>query len=393
MDANITLERPFPVLYHKGSKGDIRQWQVWTEGADIVTEHGQHGGKLQIARKTATAKNIGKANETSPVIQAKLECEAMYTHKLTRKYSLSIVECEERMMLPMLAHSFEKKKHKVEYPVFVQPKLDGVRCLARVIGFNDDGTSIVQLLTRGGKQWDIPHLALEISELLPQGGMVLDGEIYLHGKTFQEISKLVKKARPETKDLEYHIYDIPMFEAMDGEDEKHDHEAGRVDQPFSLRLLALNGIASEIEHNKLAHLKVVSTIEVSNEQGVYALQSQMLEDGYEGAIVRSAKGVYKFGYRSPDLLKVKTFLDDEYKIVGFHAGIGKFETCVIWECVTKDGEPFNCVPRGTFEDRREWLENGDKHVGKLLKVTFFEYTDDGLPRFPVGIGFRLSEDI
>jgi len=383
MDANITLERPFPVLYHKGSNGSIRQWQVWSEGADILTEHGQKDGKLQISRKTATAKNVGKSNETSPTIQARIEAEALYTHKLTRKYALSIVECEERLMLPMLAHSFEKKKSKMVYPAFIQPKFDGVRCIARVIG-QAEGRNIVQLLTRSGKQWDIPHIALELGSIMPEG-MILDGEIYLHGKTFQEISKLVKKARPESKDLEYHIYDVPMYQSTDDEDD--------AEHPFWKRLHALLEVHKVIEATGLKHLVMCPTSTVLNEQDVYEIQSELLGLGFEGAIVRSKEGVYKFGYRSADLLKVKTFLDDEFEVVGFHPGIGKFETCVIWECLTKTGEPFNCVPKGTFEERRELLENGYKYVGELLKVKFFELTDDGIPRFPVGIGFRLPEDL
>ncbi len=378
MDANITLERPFPVLYHKGSNGSIRQWQVWSEGADIVTEHGQKDGKLQIARKTATAKNVGKSNATTPTIQARVEAEAMYTHKLERKYALSIVECEERLMLPMLAHSFEKKKHKVTYPAYIQPKFDGVRCIARVIG-QAEGRNVVQLLTRGGKQWDIPHIALELGEILPEG-WVLDGEIYLHGKTFQEISKLVKKQRPESKDLEYHVYDVPMY---DGDDSL----------PFWKRLLALVGVMKSITDAGLKHIIMCPTSSVLNEQDVYEIQSELMSLGFEGAIVRSKEGLYRFGYRSPDLLKVKTFMDDEFEIVGFHAGVGKFETCVIWECVTKEGEPFNCVPKGTAEERRDLLADGHKYVGELLKVKFFEWTDDQIPRFPVGIGFRLPEDL
>ncbi len=378
MDANITLERPFPVLYHKGSNGSIRQWQVWSEGADIVTEHGQHEGKLQIARKTATAKNVGKSNETSPTIQARIEAEAMYKHKLERKYALSIVECEERLMLPMLAHSFEKKKHKIKYPAYIQPKFDGVRCIARVIG-QAEGRNVVQLLTRGGKQWDIPHIALELGEILPEG-WVLDGEIYLHGKTFQEISKLVKKERPESKDLEYHVYDVPMY---DGDDSL----------PFWKRLLALVGVMKSIKDAGLKHIIMCPTSSVLNEQDVYEIQSELMSLGFEGAIVRSKEGLYRFGYRSADLLKVKTFIDEEFEIVGFHAGVGKFATCVIWDCVTKTGDPFKCVPKGTAAERQDLLANGHKHVGKLLKVKFFEWTDDNLPRFPVGLGFRLPEDL
>ena len=383
MDANITLERPFPVLYHKGSNGSIRHWQVWSEGPDILTEHGQKDGKPQISRKTATAKNIGKANATTPEIQARIEVEAMYKHKLTRKYSLSIVECEERLMLPMLAHSFEKRKKKLAYPAFIQPKFDGVRCLAHVIG-QADGKNVVQLLTRGGKQWDIPHLALELAHIMPEG-MVLDGEIYIHGKTFQEISKLVKKRRPESSDLEYHIYDVPMYESTDDEaDDEH---------PFHKRLEALVEVHKAIKATKTTHLVMCPTSVVMNEADVYEIQSELMSVGFEGAIVRSQDGLYRFGYRSPDLLKVKTFLDDEYEVVGFHPGIGKFETCVIWECVTKDGQAFNCVPKGTFDERQEFLANGHTYVGELLKVKFFELTDDGIPRFPVGIGFRLPEDL
>lgn len=376
-ESKISIDRPWPVLYHKGSKGDIRQWQVWVEGDDIVTEHGVKDGKLQIARKTATAKNVGKANETSPEIQARLEAEAMYKHKLTRKYSLSIVECEDRMMLPMLAHSFEKKKHKLKYPVFVQPKLDGVRCIARVI--NDDVENpVVQLLTRQGKQWDIPHLAVELAKVM-KPGMILDGEIYIHGKTFQAISKLVKKHRRESLNLEYHIYDAPSYFSEE--------------LTCELRLNALGRLEQVIREKGTKHLVIVRTETAASEGEVYQLQSEFLEEGYEGAIVRTKESIYKFGYRSADLLKVKTFLDDEYEIVGYHAGVGKFETCVIWECITKKGQPFNCVPQGTFEERQEWLENGDEYVGQLLKVKYQELTDDGIPRFPVGIGFRLPEDI
>lgn len=378
-DSNIALGKPWPTLYHKGSSGKMYQWQVWTEGADIVTEHGQVDGKLQIARKTATPKNVGKANETTPEAQAQLEAEAMYKHKLERKYCLSIRECEGPLFLPMLAHSFEKKKKKVEYPVWVQPKLDGVRCIAR---WKPTGAPEIELLTRAGKQWDIPHLKQEIAAILPLG-MVLDGEIYIHGKTFQDISKLVKKQRPESADLEYHIYDVPVYE-------------DNMDLPFIKRLSVLGAVTQQIKDivpSQTSHLRVVPTRIAKSEEEVYEVQSECLEYGFEGAIVRLPNGVYKFGYRSSDLLKVKTFHDDEYEVVGYHAGVGKFETCVIWECVTADGQPFNCVPQGSFEQRQEWLDTADEYVGKLLKVKYFELTDDGIPRFPVGIGFRLSEDL
>lgn len=376
-DSNIALGKPWPTLYHKGSSGSIYQWQIWVEGADIRTEYGQVDGKLQLARKTAETKNAGKANETTPGAQAQLEAEAMYKHKLERKYCLSIPECEGPLFLPMLALSFEKKKKKVKYPVWLQPKLDGVRCIAR---WKPTGAPEIELLTRGGKQWDIPHLKVELAAIMPLD-MVLDGEIYIHGKTFQDISKLVKKQRPESGDLEYHIYDVPVVN-------------DDADMPFEKRLAALQHVAKQIkEVVPSGHLFTVPTRPIKSEDEVYKAQSECLEYGFEGAIVRQPNGIYKFGYRSADLLKVKSFDDDEFEVVGFHHGKGKFETCVIWECVTKDGGSFDCVPRGSFDQRNEWLESGDDYIGQLLKVKYFGFSDDGLPRFPVGIGFRLLADL
>ena len=134
-------------LYHKSKTDAIVQWDIWTEGADIVKEYGQIGGKMQTERRTAIGKNIGRSNETTPEEQAVLEATARHKKKLDGKYSLTIEDCKKEVFLPMLAASFDKRKDKVTYPVDVQPKLDGVRCLAYW-----DGDS-VKLMSRGGKQW------------------------------------------------------------------------------------------------------------------------------------------------------------------------------------------------------------------------------------------------
>jgi len=104
-------------------------------------------------------------------------------------------------------------------------------------------------------------------------------------------------------------------------------------------------------------------------------------------------GEYKFGYRSNKLLKVKNFMDKEYLIAGFTTGVGRFDGCIVWVCMTEDGQSFKVVPQGTMEERQETYQNADKHIGDWLKVKFFELTDDGIPRFPVGLGIRLTEDM
>ena len=77
----------------------------------------------------------------------------------------------------------------------------------------------------------------------------------------------------------------------------------------------------------------------------------------------------------------------------YTTGIGRFEGCIIWICVTENGDEFKVVPQGTMEERKATYNNADEGIGRLLKVKFFELTDDDIPRFPVGIGIRLTEDM
>ena len=122
-----------PVLYHQAKGGDLRQWEVWTEGDEIFTRFGTVGGKLQVsAPKVAEPKNVGKKNATTGEEQAELEAQALWTYKVDRKYSETPEGAEEQLPLPMLAHKYEgSKKKKFTWPAHVQPKLDGVRCLAQ----------------------------------------------------------------------------------------------------------------------------------------------------------------------------------------------------------------------------------------------------------------------
>ena len=362
-------------LYHTSKTGAIVEWDIWTEGADIVTEFGQRDGKKQLARKTATGKNIGKANETTPEDQAILEAKAMHKKKLDGKYSTSLKEAKKEVFLPMLAASFDKRKDKVTYPVDVQPKLDGVRCMAYW-----DGDS-VKLMSRGGKQWECcDHIIRDLEMCLPRG-WVLDGELYIHGKTFQEITKLVKKYRPnESEKVMFHVYDIPRVD-------------DETTSPWSDRFEVLEKFYGMLYGGKSTSVTTVETYEANTEVDVYELQSRFLEEGYEGAIVREMDGEYRFGYRSNKLLKVKNFCDAEYEITGFTTGVGRFNGCIIWICVTEGGDEFKVVPQGTMEERKAMYDEAEDHIGELLKVKFFELTDDNIPRFPVGLGIRLTEDM
>ena len=155
---------------------------------------------------------------------------------------------------------------------------------------------------------------------------------------------------------------------------------------FQDRYLTIMGITHGAKY-----LSLVENIGVDNEAQIHEAQRKFVEEGYEGAMVRNLKGAYAIGKRSPDLQKVKTFLDGEYEIVGFSEATGNDAGTVIWECKTLEGLTFRARPRGTREARTEQYQNGNDYIGKQLTVRYQELTDDGVPRFPVGITIRDYE--
>lgn len=370
-----------PILYHKASKGDLRQWQVWTEGPDIVTEYGAVGGKLQRSRKTAEGKNIGRANETTPEEQAELEAAALHKYKLERKYSETPEGAQEELRLPMLAHGFKgSKKSKFEYPGHVQPKLDGVRCLA----YRDPDAGI-QLRSRQGKQWLVPHIEAQLEEWLEEG-TTLDGEIYVHGVSCQTITSWVRSAdpgvakryKPESTQLIYHVYDVPIAEGID-------------DMTWGQRCHVLDDLIGSYGRDSV---DLVPYYDVKDEDEVWTKHGEFMAAGYEGAILRGLSGHYKWGYRSSELLKVKQFQDAEFEVIAASEGRGKMAGCVVWTCRNDlTNGTFECTMKVPMEIRRAMYEQRENYLGKLLTVRFFDRTDDQIPRFPVGIVFRDAADL
>ena len=85
------------------------------------------------------------------------------------------------------------------------------------------------------------------------------------------------------------------------------------------------------------------------------------------------------------------YTDAEFEIVGFKSGKGQDANTIIFTCKTKDNKLFDVRPKGTLEERKEMLLNGESYLNKNLTVKFFELTDRGVPRFPVGISLRDYE--
>ena len=357
-------------LYRKGKKGETLVWRTWAKDGFIYTEHGQEGGQLQVSEKEVYPKNIGKANETTKEEQAVKESQALYKNKLTRKYRETKEEADAGVFLPMLAKKYDEKK--VNFPCYLQPKLDGVRCMAYW-----EGDRII-LLSRSGREYDqVPHINKQLSEFLPKD-KVIDGEIYTHGYTFQEITRLVKKNRPESVNLEYHVYDL-----VDKDTSIRERWVGR--------WMDLSGLKIP---ESCSHVKKVYTIEINANFSIPLIHAKFLNDGYEGTIIRNIDGLYTFGHRCNDLFKVKTTEDSEFEIIGFREGEGRLKGTVIWECKNDvNGQTFDVTPKGSLELREEYFKNGNDYIGEFLKVSFIGRTEDQKPKCAVGEGIRLKADM
>jgi len=132
-------------------------------------------------------------------------------------------------------------------------------------------------------------------------------------------------------------------------------------------------------------VKLVCTVECKNEKDVSYHHENMVTEGYEGSMIRNKSGVYKWKFRSYDLLKLKDFQDDEFKIINYtfeKDTTGGDNNLIVWICKTKEGKTFNVQSKGTREERQELYKQATKYIGCNLWVQYFGVTSDGVPRFP-----------
>lgn len=364
-----------PILYHKTKKEKIQVCEIWTEGDKIYTKFGQQDGKMQTAEQVALPKNVGKKNATTGSAQAEKEARAKWQKKKDKKYVEDLDAVNEVRISPMKAHPYELKK--ATWPSLAQPKLDGLRCMSYL---DDDGNVILH--SNGNKIYtNVQHINKQL-KLILQPGEILDGELYIHGATLQQMNRLVRKYRPgETEDVEYWVYDSTTKEGNDN-------------TSFEFRNSRRIGILSRIDPAKRPNIKNVRTVSVINENNLKSFHKSLVSDGYEGTILRSQEGKYTFGYRSYDLLKYKDFQDAEFEVIGFKEGTGKFRGTPIWRCRNDiNDEEFEVTPKGTLDSRREMFKDAESYIGKMLTVRFIDRTEKNIPKYGSGKTFRIEEDL
>ena len=385
----------------RDSEGNIyTQTEAWQSLAD-----GGESQHIVSVPKLIKGKNTGKANETTPEAQARFEVDSLTRKQQDKGYwNHGEAAPESRLPLPMLAHPFEKRKHDIDWrSAWAQPKLDGVRCLT-------DGT---RFWSRQGKLF-LPEVVKHLQVDLPEG-TILDGELMLAHEefTFQDTISAVKKWDSATSPkLLYFVYDVVDLE-----------------KPFEERLLLLmdlfdRPLGKPVDRMRFRdegpmggvvlpeNFRPVLTVRVTSEEELKALHAEHVGAGYEGSMVRNGKGMYRLKDRSADLQKYKEFEDQEFPVVGFEEGEAKDQGTIIFWCrspyhagwkltlppleVLQKLSPlqrreygvFSVRPRGTHVQRSQWWRDRTNLLGSELTVRYQNLSDDGVPRFPVGIAVR-----
>jgi ATP-dependent DNA ligase len=351
----------------------------------IYTSTGYLNGKPKNeCTKVTKGKNLGKSNETTILQQTEIEAKAKHAHKLKEgyktlsffklKYNIGSVEELEKLpsyqkinmqedgrhYKPMLAEKFTAKTVLPD-GFYLQPKLNGVRCNVSSLDY--------QQISREGSTYNLDHIKDQLKSIfgnnIPMIGIdvVLDGELYVHGKKLQDILSLVVNPTIESTLVDYCIYDVYFPQ-----------------QPYASFGERWKWLKEHIGEGT-QNIKLVETIEESyrTPDEVYAYCDQKIKEGYEGCMVRHIRP-YEPGFRSDYLLKVKRTQSKEYEIIGVNLKDKSKPEDFVWVCIVPENKvKFEVKPHGTEASRADMYQNFGKYIGKKLQLSFHELTKDKIP--------------
>jgi DNA ligase-1 len=366
-----------PTLYKRTVTGAIQEWTIYAEDGKHWSISGQiDGKKVTAAPSICQSKNVGRKNETTAIEQAELEAKAKWQKKIDEGYSESIENIDkvrEIRVEPMLAKDYKDHKNKLKFPLYSQPKLDGLRCII---------TSDAAMSRKWKPFVTLDHVREALQPLFKKYPNIVafDGEMYSHDlkDQFEEIVSIVKQPKATSDDIEkakryvqYHIYDYVDTESIS----------------FADRTERLQRYLSEITSE---YITTVKTSLVESEQELYDVYLEYIVLGYEGQMVRSASAPYQHK-RTDSLLKRKDFIDEEFKIVGYKEGNGSRQGCVVLRCLTAEGKEFDSVPKGGVEYLQRIWQRREELVNLTATIKFQCWSKDGIPRFNNTIKFRNND--
>ena len=400
-------------LISRDSKGKIRIVEMFAEWNDAEHAFGiyrttyQYGGKR--TEQPAIFVRFGKAARTLRE-QLELEYKSNMKKYLDKGYKLlekSIDDYSEDELQEIIGdvvtdssgfakHMLAKQADKVKDSSIekvkmwaVSRKIDGVRCSF----YWKDGE--VKSASRGGGDYDYSTYQLREHPLLrsilsTHPDWVLDGELYKHGKSLQQISGAARmeKTVAGCDWLEYYVYDIMIPDTTFTDRYALLHElAGLIEQ---------ESFNPEKEWNKEdLRMQVVPHVFITGDNKkdqIMDLHNQYVAEGWEGCVARDVSKPYKYGGRGMEMVKFKSYKDDCFKVVGIEGGLRGSED-MVFILETEDGKTFKAKPFGDRNQKQEYWDNfEEKYKGQIGECKFFYYSDEGVPLQPSFKAFRYDLD-
>lgn len=241
-----------------------------------------------------------------------------------------------------LSKMYQANENLTQY--WVSEKYDGIRAF----------WTGQELLTRSGKRIHAPN---EWTKHLPSEP--LDGELWLGRQTFEQLSSIARKKKPNEQDwrkVKYMVFDLP------------EHPGIFVERYYQLKELI----------NSQAHplLKLVRQTPIHDHETLNQQLEKITQKGAEGLMLRQISSYYTAG-RTNDLLKVKPYMDSDAIVIGHQQGKGKYTNMLgALIVMDNDGQEFK-IGTGFSDEEREH----PPQVGETVTYQYHGHTRTGVPRF------------
>lgn len=333
---------------------------------------------FEVAKQCSSRVITGNAaiNAMSEVFHCATEDQEKWMRKVLKKHlAIGVSQKTVNSVIPghiptfdvALAQKFELKRIKTD-TVYVEPKLDGIRCLTIV----ENGEA--KLFTRAGKlitNFD-NTLGKELA-LLSDG--CYDGEVM--STDFTDLMRQVY--RKENKDIS-EVY-LALFDYVPLQEWKNKKGILTAKERYAV-------LEERLGEKDLKYLQLVKRALIkANYDVIKDWHDCSVKSGYEGVMIKAYDAPYCFG-RDWSVMKFKAFFDADVHITGMKEGTGKHSGKLGSFVVDYKGVEVRVGSGLTDELREQLWEDTESHVGRIIEVRYQEETPDGSLRFPTFVCFR-----
>ena len=330
--------------------------------------------------------------ETNHLVKEKLDKGYRRVEKDPEEYSEEelfsilgeIVTGQDGVPKPMLAKQVDKVTNTKIFDKewLASRKIDGLRCL---IYMGNDGE--LHTASRGAMNYDaamyeiLSHPDL-INVFKENPGLIMDGEAYHHFWSLQQLNSI---ARTQKTAVDYSVLQFYWYDIVD------------TNSTFDERLSFMRDIRDQLDlsfeperefESGDLRIQFVPQVLVKGYDNMLKLHNQYVEEGWEGLVVRDPDKVYRPNGRTNDMIKIKVYKSEDFKVIDYELGLRGSED-MVFVCEMPDGRTFKAKPLGDRQQKEEYVENFEaeykNHIGECK---FFYYSDDGLPLQPAFKAFR-----